>query len=92
MAAVGDSLIPDEHSEHILFVPARGGIGEAAQNQANTIVEKMAQKTQASYRVLYVPDQLSDEAYASIMKEPALKKSFLRSNLQIWSFMELVKP
>lgn len=74
MAAVGDSLISDEYSKHILFVPARGGIGETAQNQANTIVEKMAQKIQASYKVLYVPDQLSDEAHATIMKEPSLKE------------------
>ena len=74
MAAVGDSLISDENSKHILFVPARGGIGETAQNQANTIVEKMAQKIQASYKVLYVPDQLSDEAHATIMKEPSLKE------------------
>lgn len=74
MAAVGDALIPDEHSEHILFVPARGGIGRTAQNQANTIVEKMAEKIQASYKVLYVPDQLSKEAYASIIKEPSLQE------------------
>ncbi len=78
MAAVGDALIPDEHSEHILFVPARGGIGRTAQNQANTIVEKMAEKIQASYKVLYVPDQLSNEAYASIIKEPSYRRSFLR--------------
>ncbi len=74
MSAVGDALVPDENSKHILFVPARGGIGETAQNQANTIVEKMAEKIQAAYKVLYVPDQLSDEAYASIMKEPSLQE------------------
>lgn len=74
MDAVGDALVPDEYSKDILFVPARGGIGETAQNQANTIIEKMAQNIQASYKVLYVPDQLSDEAYLSIMKEPSLKE------------------
>ena len=35
----------------------------------------MAEKIQASYKVLYVPDQLSNEAYASIMKEPSLTGS-----------------
>lgn len=74
MSAVGEQLVPDENSKHILFVPARGGIGESAQNQANTIVEKMAGKIQADYKVLYVPDQLSHEAYTSIMKEPSLQE------------------
>ena len=58
MATVVDSLVPDESSQNIIFVPARGGIGESVQNQANTIVEKMAKKIHASYKVLYVPDQL----------------------------------
>ena len=34
----------------------------------------MAEKIQASYKVLYVPDQLSKEAYASIIKEPSLQE------------------
>ncbi|MDF9758947.1 DNA-binding transcriptional regulator LsrR (DeoR family) [Peribacillus simplex] len=74
MAEVANSLSPDEASKKLTFVPARGGIGEAVQNQANTIVERMAQKAHASYRVLYVPDQLSGEVYASFMKEPAIKE------------------
>jgi central glycolytic genes regulator len=74
MAEVANSLSPDDASKKLTFVPARGGIGEAVQNQANTIVERMAQKAHASYRVLYVPDQLSGEVYASFMKEPAIKE------------------
>ncbi|MFJ7745160.1 sugar-binding transcriptional regulator [Peribacillus sp. NPDC097295] len=74
MAEVANSLSPDEASMQLTFVPARGGLGEATQIQANTIVEKMAHKARASYRVLYVPDQLSDESYTSIMKEPAMKE------------------
>lgn len=74
MAAVADSLVSDEYSKGVTFVPARGGVGEMSQNQANTIVEKMAQKVHASYKVLYVPDQLSDEVYASLMKEPSMKE------------------
>lgn len=73
MAAIVDSLVPDESSQDILFVPARGGIGESVQNQANTIVEQMAQKIHATYKVLYVPDQLSNESYVSFMKEPSIK-------------------
>nr|WP_324611596.1 sugar-binding domain-containing protein [Bacillus massiliglaciei] len=85
MADVANSLLPDESGREVLFVPARGGIGQNAENQANTIVEKMAQKLKADYRVLYVPDQLSDESYSSFMKEPSIKEvmSIIRSSEMI---------
>ncbi len=74
MAAIAEMLNPMPESKNLLFVPARGGLGEDVQNQANTIVATMADKMKASYRALYVPDQVSDESYASMMKEPAIKE------------------
>ncbi|MGN1399929.1 MAG: sugar-binding transcriptional regulator [Bacillus sp. (in: firmicutes)] len=74
MAVIADMLTPMPESKDLLFVPARGGLGEDVGNQANTIVAKMAEKMKASYRVLYVPDQVSDESYATIMKEPTIKE------------------
>lgn len=74
MATVAEMLKPIPESKNILFVPARGGLGEEMKDQANTIVSKMAEKMNASYRVLYVPDQISDESYATIMKEPSIKE------------------
>jgi central glycolytic genes regulator len=74
MAAVADKLTPDFKSDDLLFVPARGGIGEDVQNQANTICSKMAANTRTKHRVFYVPDQVSDEIYASFMKEPMIKE------------------
>lgn len=71
MAAVAEMLTP-QPSKEILFVPARGGIGEDVKNQANTICAKMAEKTQCKHRVLYAPDQVSNEMYQTIMKEPAI--------------------
>lgn len=71
MAAVAEMLTP-EVSKDILFVPARGGIGEDVQNQANTICARMAEHTQAKHRVLYVPDQVSSEMYQTIVKEPLI--------------------
>lgn len=74
MATVAEMLTPIPESKNILFVPARGGLGEEMKDQANTIVSKMAEKMNATYRVLYVPDQISDESYATIMKEPSIKE------------------
>ena len=41
-----------------LFVPARGGMGENVESEANTICAKMAESAMGNYRLLYVPDQL----------------------------------
>jgi central glycolytic genes regulator len=74
MAAVADKLTPDFKSDDLLFVPARGGIGEDVQNQANTICSIMAANTKTKHRVFYVPDQVSEEIYASFMNEPMIKE------------------
>lgn len=73
LAAVADMMKSDFKNLDILFVPARGGIGESVENEANTICAKMAKNTNSSYRLLYVPDQISSEVYASIMTEPSVK-------------------
>lgn len=47
-------------------VPARGGLGESMEIQANTIASTMAKRIGANYRLLHVPDLLSEEAYQSL--------------------------
>ncbi|KQL53112.1 hypothetical protein AN964_06040 [Heyndrickxia shackletonii] len=74
MATVADMLTTDFAEKEIVFVPARGGIGEDVKNQANTICAKMAENTGSQHRVLYVPDQVSKEVYESIVKEPMIKE------------------
>lgn len=56
---------------HTVVVPARGGLGDNVELQANTIATVMAQKMGASYRQLYVPDSVSEEILSSILKEDA---------------------
>lgn len=70
MAWVAEMLTPDLSEKKLLFVPARGGIGEVVKNQANTICARMAEKAGAKHRVFYVPDQVSQEIYDSFIKEP----------------------
>lgn len=74
MAMLADMLNPVPNSKELLFVPARGGLDEDVQNQANTIAAKMADKMNSSYRMLYIPDQISDESYLTIMNEPSIKE------------------
>ncbi|WP_249871259.1 sugar-binding transcriptional regulator [Oceanobacillus saliphilus] len=72
MAAVADVMSPLGKDSDLLFVPARGGIGEKVENQASGIVAEMARKAQGSYRMLYVPDPISDSTYETIITEPAI--------------------
>ncbi len=44
MAAVADMMAPLSEEKDCLFVPARGGIGEKEESQANTIAAKMARQ------------------------------------------------
>jgi central glycolytic genes regulator len=73
MAAVAEQLTPEEiGGKNLLFVPARGGIGEDVQNQANTVCSIMARNTKSKHRVFYVPDQVSTDIYESLIKEPII--------------------
>ncbi|MFB5269644.1 sugar-binding transcriptional regulator [Paenibacillus enshidis] len=56
------------------FVPARGGLGESLEMQANSIVSKMAGNVGAQYRLLHVPDLLSQEAYESLVQDHMIQE------------------
>ncbi|WP_058306768.1 sugar-binding transcriptional regulator [Gracilibacillus massiliensis] len=73
MAEVANQMKPMEHAANCTFVPARGGLGEQVENQANTICAQMAKKVNGNYRMLYVPDPLSEDTYHTIIEEPAIK-------------------
>ncbi len=74
MAAVADAMMPFEKAK-CLFLPARGGVGEKVENQANTIVAQMAKAEHGDYRLLHVPDPLSETLYQSVIKEPSIKET-----------------
>lgn len=75
MAAVADVMTTLTKTNDYLFVPARGGIGEKVENQANTIAAEMARKSKGDYRLLYVPDPLSETAYKTIINEPSINET-----------------
>ncbi|WP_017470684.1 sugar-binding transcriptional regulator [Amphibacillus jilinensis] len=74
MAAAAMMMKPMVKTMNCMFVPARGGLGERVENQANTICAEMAKKVHGDYRLLYVPDPLSEETYHSIIQEPGVKE------------------
>ncbi len=70
MAEVANHLTASSQLKKNLFVPARGGLGERVELQANTIASIMASRTGGEYRLLHVPDHFSDETYHSLVQEP----------------------
>ncbi|MED4016562.1 sugar-binding transcriptional regulator [Sutcliffiella cohnii] len=74
ISAVAEMMAPESKNRNLLFVPARGGLGENVQNQANTICAAMAEKTKGQYRLLHTPDELSNDAYQSMIAEPSIKE------------------
>lgn len=85
MAAVAEKLDREFGEIDVVFVPARGGVGEDVKNQANTICAKMAENTGTKHRVLYVPDQVSQEMYDTFSKEPNIHEvlSLIKSSSMV---------
>jgi central glycolytic genes regulator len=67
MAEVANALAPVK--KEVLCLPARGSRGEAVEYQANTIAAQMANKMGGSYRLLYLPDLLSQEIVDNIAEQ-----------------------
>ncbi|WP_426450612.1 sugar-binding transcriptional regulator [Paenibacillus sp. S-38] len=74
MAEVAYHLTAAPAMKGIWFVPARGGLGESLEMQANTIASTMAKKTGARYRLLHVPDHLGEEAYQSLIQDTTISE------------------
>ncbi|MEO3947694.1 sugar-binding domain-containing protein [Gorillibacterium sp. CAU 1737] len=74
LAEVAAQLTPSSALKGSLFVPARGGIGESVEFQANTLASVMAKKTGGQYRLLHVPDHLGEDAYHSLIQEPNIRE------------------
>jgi len=73
IASVAKHLSPSAVFRSVQFVPARGGLGERVELQANTLASAMAAKTGGSYRLLHVPDSLHPEALQTLVKEPQVQ-------------------
>jgi len=58
----------------LMILPARGGLGRKSDYQANTLVEKLAEKLNCHYKLLYTPDWISEEAKTTLLKEPEIKE------------------
>lgn len=74
VAAISDHLTPIAPLHSVQFIAARGGLGSTMGEQANTIVAKFGQRTNATYKPLFVPENLSQQSYEAIRNEPVIQQ------------------
>ena len=59
----------------LLFVPARGGLGDDTMIEANVIAQRMAQQTGGQFHGLYAPEYVHEQIYQELLKEPEIKNT-----------------
>lgn len=59
----------------LLFVPARGGLGDEARIEANIVAQKMADQTAGKSHGLYAPEHVHQETHKELLKEPEIKRT-----------------
>ncbi|WP_194702253.1 sugar-binding transcriptional regulator [Fusibacter ferrireducens] len=62
-----------DHND-IMVVPARGGLGNKNEYQANTLAEILSNKLGAKYQMLYTQDNLSKATIEELKNEPNIKR------------------
>ncbi len=73
MKQVVDNMPRVTNIKNVLVVPARGGMGANVETQANTLSARLAKKLDGNYKLLHIPDSLSDNAVSTIIKEKSIQ-------------------
>lgn len=84
VSQVADSFHPDGLKRNITVVPARGGLGEDVNLQANSIAARLAQHIGGRYKLLHAPDYVRPGFMENIMNEPRIREvinAVRRSNI-----------
>jgi central glycolytic genes regulator len=74
LGSVSQMLKPDPKAREMVFVPARGGLGERVEYEANTICSKMGNVTNSEYHMLHVPEEVSNQTYDMLINERHVKE------------------
>ena len=61
-------------TNNLLFIAARGGVGDDIGLQANVIAASFAAACGGTYSTFYYPESLSEEAHEAFRKEPSVLK------------------
>lgn len=74
MHEIVNELVPSNLGKDFLVVPARGGVGSSIEIQSNNIAAILAKKLSGKYKLLQAPDNISKEAYDSLVLLDEIKE------------------
>ena len=74
IASITNHLTVHLKPKNLVFIAARGGIGNNAEFQANNIASSFATQANGTSRTLHLPDHLSEAGYKAMIKEPIIKE------------------
>ena len=75
VATLRRNLVEAKPFNTMKFVAARGSMSDEVSHQANTLVAKFAKECGGAYHTLFLPEYLSEQAYALMMEEPIVKET-----------------
>lgn len=70
MAEVARAFTPSRVKRNVTVVPARGSLGEEIEQQSDTVAVAVARGLGGSYRLLNLPDDLSEEIASQLLEQP----------------------
>ncbi len=73
LSQVASSFPSDGIHRDVVVVPARGGLGEDVNIQANSIAAKLAHGLGGTYRLLHAPDNVDPDLFQTIVNEPRIR-------------------
>ncbi|MDO4710863.1 MAG: sugar-binding domain-containing protein [Peptostreptococcaceae bacterium] len=68
--------MPRKDLPNMYIVPARGGLGEVLEIQANTIVAHLASRLNAKYKLLQIPDSINKEIIEHFCNDPQIRSVY----------------
>ncbi|GEO24433.1 central glycolytic genes regulator [Alicyclobacillus acidoterrestris] len=74
VAALARNMVVRQSYRNLQVVPARGGVGETVEYQANTIASTLAEKLGGTSIMLHVPDRLSPGAVDQLLTDPYVQE------------------
>ena len=74
VASIPKFIEKTKDMKELLFVAARGGVGDDIGLQANVIAASFAEAYGGTYSTFYYPESLSEEAHLAFQKEPSVVK------------------
>ncbi|CUH94349.1 hypothetical protein P22_0415 [Propionispora sp. 2/2-37] len=93
MAMVAEGIYMTQPTTTV--VAARGGLGEKMEYQANTIAAKMATKLGGRYRLLHMPERVSEEVVEAILASdpnvPAVAQMIKKADILVHSIGQAKK-